>query len=102
MPAKVEIVDGPVALSNDQRSILNRLKRARGQLGAIINSLEDGTDCSQAITQLAAVSNAISRAGFAIISSEMRDCVRRDSSDKPAGGNPLTMSQIEHLFITLA
>jgi DNA-binding FrmR family transcriptional regulator len=31
--------------------ILNRLRRAEGQLGAVIRMLEDGRDCQDVVTQ---------------------------------------------------
>ena len=33
--------------------ITTRLKRAQGQLGAVIRMLEEGQDCEQIVTQLA-------------------------------------------------
>lgn len=56
------------------RRILNRLKRARGQLNALIESFESGADCRSAVTQLAAVTSALDKAGFAIIAAAMRNC----------------------------
>ncbi len=49
------------------RKIVNRLKRAQGQLGALIVAVESGKDCRAVITQLSAVSSALDRAGFAIV-----------------------------------
>ena len=39
----------------EQRRIANRLKRARGQLGAVIDAVESGEDCRTVVTRLAAV-----------------------------------------------
>lgn len=60
--------------AQSQRRVLNRLKRARGQLNALIDSLESGADCRSAVTQLAAVTSALDKAGFAIIAAAMRNC----------------------------
>ncbi len=38
--------------------VIARLKRAQGQLGGIIKMIEDGRDCSDVVTQVAAVSRA--------------------------------------------
>ncbi len=46
------------------RPISNRLKRAQGQLNAVIRMLDEGEDCEAVVTQLAAVSRALDRAGF--------------------------------------
>lgn len=49
------------------------------------------------MTQLAAVSSALDRAGFAIVSSAMRQCISGDDSE-----NSLTVEELERLFLTLA
>jgi DNA-binding FrmR family transcriptional regulator len=54
-----------------QRRVLNRLKRARGQLDAVIASVESGGRCRDVVTQLSAVSSALDRAGLAIIATAM-------------------------------
>jgi DNA-binding FrmR family transcriptional regulator len=81
----------------EQRKILNRLKRAQGQLTAVINAVESGGSCTDVVTQLAAVSSALDRAGFAIVSSAMRQCIGGDDSP-----NSLTVDELEKLFLTLA
>ena len=92
-----------------QRRILNRLKRARGQLNAVIDAVEAGGDCRTVVTQLAAVSSALDRAGFAVISSAMRDCAT-DAADVDAEGadaavdgkERLTFDELEKLFLSLS
>ena len=44
--------------------VLNRLRRAHGQLAGVITMIENGRDCADVVTQLAAVSRALDRAGF--------------------------------------
>lgn len=51
------------------RPVLNRLRRAQGQLAAVITMIESGRDCKDVVTQLAAVSRALDRAGFKIVAS---------------------------------
>lgn len=77
-------------------AVLNRLRRAQGQLAGVVAMLESGRDCSDVVTQLAAVSRALDRAGFKIVASGMRQCL--------AGGSdaPLTEEQLEKLFLALA
>lgn len=43
-------------------AILSRLRRAQGQLNGVINMIENGRDCKDVVTQLAAVSRALDRA----------------------------------------
>ena len=84
-----------------QRRILNRLRRARGQLDGVIAAVEQGGSCRDVVTQLAAVSSAIDRAGFAIISTAMKDCL---SDEDPSGRDEqgLTTDELEKLFLMLA
>ncbi|KQC35767.1 metal-sensitive transcriptional regulator [Frankia sp. ACN1ag] len=78
---------------------LVRLKRAHGQLGAVIGMIESGDDCERVLTQLAAVSRALDKAGFKIISTGMRQCqAARERGEQP----PLTEAQLEKLFMALS
>jgi DNA-binding FrmR family transcriptional regulator len=81
-------------------AVLNRLRRAQGQLAGVIAMIEQGRDCKDVVTQLAAVSRALDRAGFKIVASGLRDCISGSSS---AGGTPpLTEAELEKLFLALA
>ena len=79
------------------RPVLNRLRRAQGQLAGVITIIESGRDCAEVVTQLAAVSRALDRAGFKIVASGMRQCL--SAAD---GEAPLTEEQMEKMFLTLA
>ena len=87
---------------DDQQSIdavLARLRRAQGQLNGVINMIEQGRDCKDVVTQLAAVSRALDRAGFKIVASGLRECIAADRNGNSA---PLTEAELEKLFLTLA
>ena len=79
-------------------AVLNRLRRAQGQLGGVISMIEDGRDCKDIVTQLAAVSRALDRAGFKIIATNLRECLTDESE---AGEGP-DLETLEKLFLTLA
>lgn len=83
-----------------QRRILNRLRRARGQLNAVIDAVEGGGSCREVVTQLAAVSSALDRAGFAIIATAMKDCIADPDGTNRA--DDITTEELEKLFLTLA
>lgn len=83
------------------RRTANRLKRARGQLTAVIEAIENGGDCRAVVTQLAAVSKAIDRAGFAVVSTAMRTCLTDDAAPEP-DEERLSLDDLEKLFLTLA
>ena len=95
-----------MASAGTDRRVLNRLKRARGQLNAVIDAVESGGDCRSVVTQLAAVSGALDKAGFAIISSAMRECLAEPSSatsdNRTSGRERLTVDELEKLFLTLS
>ncbi|WP_066517452.1 metal-sensitive transcriptional regulator [Curtobacterium ammoniigenes] len=81
-----------------QKPVLNRLRRAQGQLNAVIAAIESGAKCRDVVIQLSAVSSALDRAGFQIISTAMQKCLidEQDESD------PMTVQDLEKLFMTLA
>jgi DNA-binding FrmR family transcriptional regulator len=80
--------------ADSNAAVLNRLRRAHGQLAGVIAMVEDGRDCRDVVTQLAAVSRALDRAGFKIVASNMRQCL--------SGQSGLTADELERLFLALA
>ena len=85
----------------DIEATLNRLRRAYGQLGAVIAMIEQGRSCKDVVTQLAAVSRALDRAGFKIIASGLRNCLD-ETGENADGTATLTMEELEKLFLSLA
>jgi DNA-binding FrmR family transcriptional regulator len=77
--------------------VINRLKRAQGQLGGVIRLIEEGRDCQDIVHQLAAVNKALDRAGYAIVSTGLRECLANPDGVQP--DDPATM---EKLVLTLA
>ena len=71
------------------------LRRAEGQIAGVIRMLESGRDCKEIVTQLAAASKAVDRAGFQIISSGLRQCLADTE-------NVTTQDDHEKLFMSLA
>jgi DNA-binding FrmR family transcriptional regulator len=77
--------------------VINRIKRAQGQLAGVLRLLEEGRDCEDVVTQLAAVSKALDRAGFAIIASGLQQCLAvGDDTDS------VDVKKMEKLFLSLA
>jgi DNA-binding FrmR family transcriptional regulator len=77
--------------------IVKRLRRAQGQIGGILRMIDEGRDCEAVIMQVAAVSRALDRAGFAIISTGLRQCLL-DSG----GAGSVDSQKMEKLFLSLA
>ncbi len=80
-------------------AVLNRLRRAQGQLAGVISMIEQGRDCKDVVTQLAAVSRALDRAGFKIVATGLRECI---AGQTPDGAAPMTEAELEKLFLALA
>lgn len=105
-----------------KRRIVNRLKRARGQLDAVIDAAEREASCKEIVTQLSAVTHALNRAGFVIVATAMQACADgerttsagRDgrhgvgetdgtgaSSNGASRPVALTMDELEKIFLSL-
>jgi DNA-binding FrmR family transcriptional regulator len=80
-------------------AVLNRLRRAQGQLAGVISMIEQGRECKDVVTQLAAVSRALDRAGFKIVATGLRECISGTNAD---GVTPMTEAELEKLFLALA
>lgn len=80
-----------------KKKVLNRLRRAQGQLTAVIGAVEDDSHCREVVQQLAAVSKALDRAGFLVISHALRQCMT-----DPDGNGAESPEELEKLFLSLA
>ena len=83
---------------DDMQPVINRIKRAQGQLGGVLRMLEEGRDCEDVVTQLAAVSRALDRAGFAIVATGLRQCLVEGGE----AADDLDVKKMEKLFLSLA
>lgn len=77
------------------KSARDRLVRVQGQIGGIVKMLDEGRDCTDLLNQLAAASTALSRAGFVIISTGMRQCANNPEGDEQRAA-------LEKAFMSLA
>jgi len=90
-----QVVDIP---QGELADVVKRLKRIEGQIGGIVRMIEDGRDCSAVVTQLAAASKALSKAGFAVVSTGMRYC----SINEDGETREVDLRELERLFLSLA
>lgn len=77
-------------------AVVNRIKRAQGQLAGVLRMIEEGRDIEEVVTQIKAVSKALDRAGFAVIAGELRRAV---------GDGAVSETELAHLekfFLALA
>jgi DNA-binding FrmR family transcriptional regulator len=84
--------------SRQLADVLGRLRRVQGQVGGIIRMIEEGRDCADVVTQLAAASRALDRAGFKIIATGMRRCM----GDGDEGTRRINADELERRFLSLA
>ena len=87
--------------SEELADVVRRLRRAQGQIGGVIRMIEDGQECADVLTQLAAAARALDRAGFKIIASGLCQCVL----DEQAGHSQTAAAErarLEKLFLSLA
>lgn len=79
------------------KATINRLRRAQGQINGVIRMIEEKQDCRAVVTQLAAVSKALDRAGFTIVATGLKQCVLADGDDLD-----VDLAEMEKLFLSLA
>jgi len=80
----------------DMAPVIKRLRRAQGQLGGVLNMIEEGRECGDVVTQLAAVSKAVDRAGFAMIAAGLEQCLKAGDDTTDA------RERLQRMFMSLA
>ncbi|MDN6487725.1 metal-sensitive transcriptional regulator [Ancrocorticia populi] len=78
------------------RKIVNRLKRANGQLTGVIRLIDEGGNCRDVVQQIAAISKAVDRAGYLVIATAMRECVLSEDDSAES------QKELEKIFLSLA
>lgn len=84
---------------NASDDVIKRLRRVEGQIGGIVRMLEERRDCADIVTQLAAASRALDRAGFKLLATGMKQCM---SAAAAGEAEPMPAEQLEKLFLSLA
>jgi DNA-binding FrmR family transcriptional regulator len=82
---------------SEMTPVINRIKRAQGQLAGVLRMLEAGRECEDVVTQLAAVSRALDRAGFAIVATGLQQCFSAGD-----GVDSVDVQKMQKLFLSLA
>jgi DNA-binding FrmR family transcriptional regulator len=78
-------------------AIAKRVKRAHGQMGAVIRMLEDDRSCEEIVTQMAAVGKAINTAAFKLIAASLKECIEEATVDRV-----VVTEKLQKLFLSLA
>lgn len=61
-------------MRGEQKKVLNRLRRAEGQIRGIQKMIEDEKECVDVITQLSAVRSSIDRVMGMIMAENLKNC----------------------------
>ena len=87
----------PVGPDDARADARRRLRRAEGQVGAVVRLLDEGADCRAVLTQLSAATRALQQAGFRLLASNMTECLTcpDDVRDGP------NLDELERLFLKL-
>lgn len=83
--------------AQEMAPVINRLRRAQGQIGGVVKMLEAGSDCADVVTQLSAAAKALDRAGFTIIATGLERCLTQ--GEEAAG---IDRAKLQKLFLSLA
>lgn len=94
-------IQGVFSLGLDTRSdVLNRLKRVEGQIRGLQRLIEEESDCTQVVHQLAAARKALDKVGFIILTHRMQECLAEKKENGYDGEKAL--DEAMKLFLTLA
>lgn len=77
------------------KDVYVRLRRIEGQVRGLQRLIDEGAECQQIVTQLAAARAALDRVGFKLISSALQHCAFEPDGD-------LDVAELEKLFLKLA
>ena len=69
-------------MATDNKDIINRLKRAEGQLRGIQKMIEDDKECIDIVTQLTAVRSSVNRTMGIVISNKINQIIENPVKDK--------------------
>ena len=72
------------------RDVVTRLRRVEGQIRGIQRLVEEGSECRDVVTQLAAAQAALDRVGFKLVAAALTDPERTGDVD-----------ELEKLFLKL-
>ena len=75
--------------------VVNRIRRAQGQLGGVLRMMDEGRELADVVSQLKAVTRALDKAAFAMLAGEFR----RTASE---GADSERLAELERVFLSLS
>jgi len=74
---------GGYSMEPEKKDVLLRLRRIEGQIRGLQRMVEEGVDCADILTQVAAVTAAIKKVGTVVVKTYMEECL--DKTQKVPG-----------------
>ncbi|HEM3216734.1 TPA: metal-sensitive transcriptional regulator [Streptococcus suis 2524] len=68
-------------MNTEKKKMINRLKRAEGQLRGIQKMIEEDQECIDIVTQLSAVRSSINSMMGMVIAQKVQDCIIHPSEN---------------------
>ena len=84
-----------VAAGAPNAVVLNRVRRAQGQLGGVQRMMEEGRDLGEVVAQLKAVTKALNKAAFTLLVEHLETRIAANASQEE-------LDEIERIFLALA
>ncbi len=72
---------GGVTDLQEQKRILNRLRRLEGQIRGLQTMIADGKDCDSVLTQVMAAKSALNKVGLLVVGHSMKTCLVNSKAD---------------------
>ncbi|MEL6890867.1 MAG: metal-sensitive transcriptional regulator [Actinomycetota bacterium] len=78
-----------------QDDVRTRLRRLEGQVRGVQRLLDEGAECADVVTQLAACKGALDRVSFRLVAAGLRYCTSDDDVE-------MASEEMERLFLKLS
>lgn len=84
----------PRQRDSETTGVVNRVRRAQGQLGGVLRMIEEGRDLADVVSQLKAVTRALDKAAFTMLVTEL-------SRKASVGADEGEIAELERVFLSL-
>jgi DNA-binding FrmR family transcriptional regulator len=85
--------------AEELREVVNRLHRVQGQVDGLATMIGDDRDCRDVVSQFAAATHALERAGARYLVANLIACLRDEEAAAAEGYDP---EELQRLFLQLA
>jgi DNA-binding FrmR family transcriptional regulator len=67
---------------NTRKNVLIRLRRIEGQVRGVQRMIENETECSEIMNQIAAIKSAVNQVGLLVFENHARECIARSLQEE--------------------